>query len=473
MNKVKINIIKPSATAKNTFAKIFLSLEEDSSYKLEIDNTFFENLFTYTKETSSIAFEFYLFSVIVYNIDKLIPRKKLSLDGWTREIIFEYPVNNPQTWNLSSQKVNEMLSFLTGDVWNVNFIQGDSNSFYTPPNKIDNSKFIPEKICLFSGGLDSLVGSYELLRAQKKTLLVSHYDVAMSSPNSDQQKIITQLKTRFNFEADFDWVNNRVGAKKGSSKKLETTFRSRSILFIGMASYLAHTLTPNESIHIPENGTISLNIPLSPSRRSSCSTKTTHPHFINLVNELFNDLNIMTSVENPHDLDTKGEMLVPFSGDNFFKGLVELSNSCGKGGHKVWWYKFWHVNHSSLVIDTSDSHHCGKCMPCIYRRAAMHKVNWDSEKYYGDNIFDANQWNWKNTRWNKRMKDVKTLLNFLSLKKNQKEIKRELLINGTLPFDKLDNYSQVVVRTINEIEDWLNSHSSDSNYQELKNRAKL
>ncbi|MGG8495460.1 Qat anti-phage system QueC-like protein QatC [Tenacibaculum sp. TC6] len=473
MNKVNINIVKPSATDKGAFSRIFLSLEDDSSYRLEIDNTYFERLYNYTKEATSIAFEFYLFTVIIYNIDKLIPRKKLSLDGWTREIKFEFPVSNLSVWDSNKKKINEMLSFLTGDVWNVDFFEGDSDSFYTPLDLENKNNFIPEKICLFSGGLDSLVGSYKLLKTSKKTLLVSHFDVAMSGPNSDQRKIISQLETKFSISTDFDWVDNRIGAKRGSSKKLETTFRSRSILFIGMASYLAHNLTPNESFHIPENGTISLNIPLSPSRRSSCSTKTTHPHVLSLVNTIFNSLNILTSVKNPYEFHTKGEMLVPYNNDNFFKGLVELSNSCGKGGHKVWWYKFWHKKHSSLVIDTSDSHHCGKCMPCIYRRAAMHKVGWDYEKYYGDNIFDENQWSWKNTRSNKRMKDVKTLLSFLSLKKNQTKIKRELLINGTLPFYKLDDYSNVVVRTIKEIEDWLNSHSNDSNYQELKKRAKL
>lgn len=473
MNKVKIDIIKPSPTDKGAFAKMHLSLVDNNSYSLEVDNAHFERLYSYTNETTSIAFEFYLFSVIVYNIDKLIPRKKLSLDGWTREIHFEFPVNNLPKWNSNKQKISKMLSFLTGDLWSVDFYQGDSGNFYTPLNKQISNSFVPEKICLFSGGLDSLVGSYELLKSSIKTLLVSHFDVAMSGPNSDQRKIITHLKNKFDINTDFDWVDNRVGAKRGSSKKLETTFRSRSILFIGMAAYLAHNLTPNESFHIPENGTISLNIPLSPSRRSSCSTKTTHPHFLSLVNSIFNSLNVLTCVKNPHEFQTKGEMLVPHSNDNFFKGLVELSNSCGKGGHTVWWYKIYHNKHFSANIDTSESHHCGKCMPCIYRRAAMHKVNWDSEKYYGDNIFNANQWSWKNKSWNKRMKDVKTFLTFLSLQKTQKEIKRELLINGTLPFSKLDDYSNVVVRTIDEIKDWLNSHSSDSNYQELKNRAKL
>ena len=112
MNKVKIDIVKPNATSKDTFSKILLSLEEDSSYRLEVDITYFEKLFRYTKETTSIAFEFYLFTVIVYNIDKLILRKKLSLDGWSREIKFEFPVNYLSTWNTSKQKINEMLSFL-------------------------------------------------------------------------------------------------------------------------------------------------------------------------------------------------------------------------------------------------------------------------------------------------------------------------------------------------------------------------
>lgn len=473
MNKVKIDIVKPNATNKGAFSKILLSLEEDSSYRLEIDVTHFERLYKYTKETTSIAFEFYLFTVIVYNIDKLIPRKKLSLDGWSREIKFEFPVNCLSAWNASKQKINEMLSFLTGDVWDVGFLQGNSDSFYTPIDEEEENSFVPEKVCLFSGGLDSLVGSYELLCAQKKTLLVSHYDADMRITSGDQHKIIAQLETKFNIKADFDWVDNRVGAKSGSSKKLETTFRSRSILFIGMASYLAHNLTPNQSFHIPENGTISLNIPLSPSRRSSCSTKTTHPHFLSLVNEIFNELNILTNVKNPHEFDTKGEMLVPFIKDNFFKDLVELSNSCGKGGRKIWWFKIYHNTHFAKSFDISRTHHCGKCMPCIYRRAALHKVGWDSEVFYGDNIFDATHWAWLNQNHHKRFNDVKTLLNFLSQQKNQKEIKRELLINGTLPFDKLEDYSEVVLKTIDEIKDWLNSHSNDSNYQVLKKRAKL
>ena len=62
MNKVKINIVKPNPTDKEVFSNILLSLESDDYYQLKIDNKFFGNLYEYAKETSSIAFEFYLFT---------------------------------------------------------------------------------------------------------------------------------------------------------------------------------------------------------------------------------------------------------------------------------------------------------------------------------------------------------------------------------------------------------------------------
>lgn len=468
MNEVIIDYKTPEATEKGQFSKISLSLANDNTCKFEVDNAFFENIHRYTRETSSTAFEFYLFCVLIYNIDKLIPRKKLSLDGWCREITFKFKVRNITIWQNQKIALCDMLSFLTGDIWNVDFIQDQNSNHYIPVDDIILNTFIPEKVCLFSGGLDSLVGIYDLLKANKKTLFVSHFDHDMKSAHTDQNNIIDKIRTEFNQNESFDWVFNRVGAEQGYSNKLETTFRSRSILFLGMASYLAHNLTPNTPFHIPENGTISLNIPLSPSRRSSCSTKTTHPHVLLLLNKIFIGLGINTSVENPFEFKTKGEMLRPFCSDLFFKDLVNSSNSCGKGGHRRWWY--YYISKLETLPKPS---HCGKCMPCIYRRAAMNKVSWDDEVYYGDNIFDMTHWNTLNTTKHKRFKDVKTLLQFIAQDKSKEQIKKELLINGSLPLEKLDDYADVVVRTIAEIKTWLNGHSTDSNYNELKRRAKL
>ena len=468
MNEVIIVYKTPRITEKGQFSKISLSLANDNTCKFEVDNSFFENIYNYTKETTSSAFEFYLFCVLIYNIDKLIPRKKFSLDGWCREITFKFKVRDLAIWNEQKDEICNMLAFLTGDVWNVDFIQDQNSNHFMPLDSNNVNGFIPEKVCLFSGGLDSLVGVYDLLQSNKKTLLVSHFDYDMKSAHTDQNNIINKIRTKFNQNERFDWVYNRVGAEQGYSNKLETTFRSRSILFLGMASYLAHNLTPNTTFYIPENGTISLNIPLSPSRRSSCSTKTTHPHVLLSLNKIFIGLGINTSVENPFEFKTKGEMLQPFSSDLFFKSLVDSSNSCGKGGHRRWWY--YYISKLDILPKPS---HCGKCMPCIYRRAAMNKVLWDDKVFYGDNIFDKLHWDTLNTKKHKRFKDVKTLLQFIAQDKSREQIKKELLINGSLPLEKLNAYEDVVVRTIAEIKSWLNAHSTDSNYNILKRRAKL
>lgn len=466
MNKIIIKYPTLRDTDNGKFAQISMSLENDSTCKLDIDNSYFDNLYLYTRETTTIAFEFYILSVLVYNIDKLIPRKKYSLDGWSREINFEYKVNDVQKWNNQKEAICRMLSFLTGDIWEINFIQNQDYKYYIPASDVRQSEFIPEKICLFSGGLDSLVGVYNLLNANVKTLLVSHSDIAMNGPHQDQENIVKLLATQY--EEKFAWTYNQVGAKKGSSEKLETTFRSRSLLFIGIASYLAHNLTPNVSFNIPENGTISLNIPLSPSRRSSCSTKTTHPYVLLSINQIFKELGIKTSIENPFEFLTKGEMLIPYKNDQFFKSLVLMSNSCGKAGRKQWWY--YYIKKLNL---TTKPKHCGKCMPCIYRRAAMNRVLWDDKVFYGDNIFDKSHWDTLNTKKHKRFKDVKILLQFIAQDKSREQIKKELLINGSLPLEKLDDYADVVVKTIAEIKTWLNGHSRDSNFNVLKRRAKL
>lgn len=464
MNKITIDITEPSEN--NIFAEVVLTHNKQINNPVTLDNCFFEDIYRYTNETSSTAFEFYLLSVIIYNIDKLLSRKTYSIDGWTREICFDYPVTNPEKWAKIKNDFCVMLNYLTGDIWDVNFKKTKIiNYFSSDELKIDYA-FKPDKVCLFSGGLDSLIGSYELLKNNNKALLVSHYDPGLSSPKNDQQKLIDTYSEKYTRYENFDWVFNRVGIST-KSRKLETTFRSRSIIFIGIATYLANNLTPGKSFYIPENGTISLNIPLTPSRRSSCSTKTTHPFVLSSLNKIFSKLNIRTSVENPYEFLTKGEMLELCLGDSFFHNLAIKSNSCGKRGHKIWWYN------KGKNKDGISPSHCGKCMPCIYRRAAMNKIGIDNEIFYGDNIFQKSHWNWRFTNKSKRMKDVRSLLYFLAKNYSKEKIQRELLINGSLPLNLLDKYSDVVIRTIKEIKEWIESNSNYDNYSNIKTLAKI
>lgn len=90
---------------------------------------------------------------------------------------------------------------------------------------------------------------------------------------------------------------------------------------------------------VPENGTISINIPLDSGRRSSCSTRTTHPTFIKRIQEALYTIGISNSIYNPYRLKSKADMVLECCQDTskkaILKSLVDLSCSCAKRGHNV------------------------------------------------------------------------------------------------------------------------------------------
>lgn len=79
-----------------------------------------------------------------------------------------------------------------------------------------------------------------------------------------------------------------------SPVKNEISTRARSIIFYGFAALAVSVVNSSEPInlYVPENGFISLNMPLSPARIGSLSTKTTHPVFLRKLQQLFEALNI-------------------------------------------------------------------------------------------------------------------------------------------------------------------------------------
>ena len=85
---------------------------------------------------------------------------------------------------------------------------------------------------------------------------------------------------------------------------------------------------------MPENGSVSLNYPLSASRRSSCSTRTTHPVFLKQMSDIIATLGFSSRIENPYVKMTKGEMVQECSDKDYLLQIVAESNSCGKKSKK-------------------------------------------------------------------------------------------------------------------------------------------
>lgn len=75
--------------------------------------------------------------------------------------------------NKGREAFNKAINFLTGDNWDIHFIQADSYS-YNPTKKVKeyDPQFF-EKVALFSGGLDSLIGFID--EASTHHLLIKRY----------------------------------------------------------------------------------------------------------------------------------------------------------------------------------------------------------------------------------------------------------------------------------------------------------
>jgi hypothetical protein len=139
---------------------------------------------------------------------------------------------------------------------------------------------------------------------------VSHY----WENSTSSQEICAQRIGAIYGDIDPRHVRARIGFSnnlvKGSGS--ETTTRGRSFLFFAMAVLVASGLN-NPDIIIPENGLISLNVPLDPLRLGAWSTRTTHPFYLARWQELLGKLGIDGTMSNPYRFMTKGEMVTETS----------------------------------------------------------------------------------------------------------------------------------------------------------------
>lgn len=408
---------------------------------IEID---FTHLLPFVNKVSSDVLDFFLFTSAIYGIDRFIRRRRYSVDGWSRDFQINFPVRNVSIWNSGKEQIEKMLSFLTGDYWSLDFHQYKLDLPDTPLKKEFEDAF--SKVHLFSGGLDSLIGALDHLKSKpsEKIILVSHYDKKMGGPKRDQADLLNLLNPIYgNQYVNVPSIN--VSLEKSAIGKTETTLRSRSLLFCGMALLIAQSKQIQQII-VPENGSVSLNFPLSSSRRSACSTRTTHPEVLLALNEIWSKWGLKTLLYNPYEFKTKGEMVAKCADQTNLIKLLDVSNSCGKRGHRAHW--------------EGTGSHCGVCMPCVYRRASVLNIN--DKTVYGNNINNLEP-------QKKKARDMEALLNFLKKPHSKKEIRNELMINGIRNLTKLDQYADLVIRTRNELKGFIRKYGS----AKIKSKAGL
>ena len=424
--------VNPSPDLKKESAGMFLEI--DGGTKIAMMDVDGASLLKVSRSTPDLAQDFLTIASCVYAADKAVDRK-IQDDRWSRDISIEIPVQNPEVWTSATILLDDCIGFLTGDRWNISFSQTPMRLIQRRPRRRRTRYIRPrgDAVCLFSGGLDSLIGAIDWLEGNQseQLLLSAHYDKDVGGPKKDQGELRDLLSAEYSNR--FQLAQNRIGLSSGSE---DTNFRSRSLLFLALGCYYAEILGANTPVLIPENGPIALNFPLTPARRGSCSTRTVHPYFINRLNQLLTAVGMSTPVSNPYELKTKGEMVAECLNQPLLQAAYPKSRSCSKFGHTSSW-------------DNRTAGSCGICVPCLFRRSSLYANGWDNQTY--GRQFESFQ----NTR--KLPDDPLALLTFVKQPLSDRDIASRLLGNGRLPLEKLPEYVDLVKRMRQEVLVWMHA----------------
>jgi hypothetical protein len=381
-------------------------------------------------QASELAIDLLILAVAVFAADIRISRDT-SQDSWTREIVLFIPVSDVDLWVKKIGLVETMLCFLTGDRWNIVFRPRPQKMKSIAPVVDRKVKFNSNTLSLFSGGLDSYIGAIDLLANKKPLMLLGHH----KSPDVivPQQACYQGLKTFF-LTQDLEFLDIYLNIPKKIFNSEEKTERSRSFLFLSLGTLFASTLNEKSHLIVPENGLISLNVPLTPLRLGSLSTKTTHPYFLDKFQELIDSLNLKVDIFNPYRFKTKGEMLAECINTTVLNRNSHLTMSCAHPTAARWFGQ--------------SSGHCGECVPCIIRQAAFHKANIEDKTIY------------KSKKLSTKYPQVKAFNYSIFRLSNNPSIANELIFkSGPLigHLDQLNQFSEVYKRGMTEVAEFFSS----------------
>jgi hypothetical protein len=372
------------------------------------------------------AFDLLTIAMSVTAADGFVPRDEAA-DRWSRSLEMVVPLARPAVWEPFRDHLQKTLRFLSGDEWRFTFLDGGP----PPPSRgviasrrrvVDLSR--ADCACLFSGGMDSALGAWKLIGDGARPLLVSH---AYSQDQTYQEA------ARGHLPCDCERFSaNAYPTREGQD---DDSMRTRSFNFLAYGAIAACAISDfhgrkSTTLFVPENGTIAINAPLTPRRLGSHSTRTTHPFYLRSMQDLFDGLTLPVVIENQFRHWTKGEMLATYSHDATVCQMVVETVSCGK----------WKREHEQ----------CGRCLPCLIRRAAFFKANVNDTTAYQFPLLTA-VLNDEDGR-----DDLVSMV--AAIKRPKKRIASWVAKSGPLPSGERDAYVDVFQRGIQEVEQLLAHH---------------
>ncbi|MFE4446212.1 7-cyano-7-deazaguanine synthase [Streptomyces sp. NPDC056820] len=300
--------------------------------------------------------------------DKYVRRTGVR-DRWTRRISLAVPVTEHERWQSAAVRTHltALLQILTGDLWNVDFRPLTGHHVEEVMVSPDDPR--ASEVALFSGGLDSL--SWAATRScaddPRPLLLVMFREIGLLRL---QQRVYQAVKRLGGPRTVMLLPMSQTPAGDGSGLRLETSSRTRGLLYAAGAIRAA-TAHGVGTVHIPENGQLALNPPLTPARSAACSTRSVHPWTLGRLNALVTavgDARSVVRVVNPLTRLTKGEVCSAARNAGLTPSDLESTLSCGRPPTRR--------NGGPPIAN------CGVCFPCLVRRSGLlHANGTDGTRY--------------------------------------------------------------------------------------------
>ncbi|WP_026882022.1 Qat anti-phage system QueC-like protein QatC [Clostridium akagii] len=422
-------IISCKVSSNDDFSTDKQNFEINLSDKKKFTYTFWKKIRKMDQFYDLAALDLLYISLMVFATDRLVLRKDAN-DSWSRKIELYIPVLNLEKWNINRDLLQKMIGFLSGDSWVIHFRGRELDKEEVRyRDKMIASKVLHksyDRVCMFSGGLDSFIGVIDILQTlDDNTLFVSHYGGGKGTKEY-QDMLKARFIEQYNLE-ESDFCQFYASVNKGK----EDTTRTRSFMFFSHAIALASAIGKPVEMIIPENGMISLNIPFTNSRLGTSSTRTTHPYYIQMLQELIGKLGLSVSLRNPYQYLTKGEMLLQCKNQDLLKGELHNTMSCS------------HPDQGRMRGATK-SCHCGYCLPCVIRKAAIKRAGLIDNSEYFDASFTSGPTAKTNINSYKLgLERFNPKYSFLSIQKS-----------GPITYD-IDKFTQLYIRGMKEVGKYL------------------
>ena len=163
-----------------------------------------------------------------------------------RTIALDVELVDPEPWTAQAKPLADALRFLSGDIWYLRFHTGGQAPPDFAPRLTDR-----DCACLFSGGLDSLIGAMNLIAAKRRPFIISQASPKEGNVQSNLAERIGLKDHRFEgrvIERGCDAIRAVIAGTFAAFLCLRGA---------GRIKYLGGELI------VPENGLISINPPLT------------------------------------------------------------------------------------------------------------------------------------------------------------------------------------------------------------------